>query len=263
MTKQLAIPFTLFLVFSIYGQEEKILIGKVYSDSLEVEGIHIYNKSSGKGTITNNHGEFNMPVKLNDTLLISGLQFLYQELIIDRKRIENSQIAIHLFQKINVLEEVIVRQHKLIGNLTEDSFNAPLEKLKVNAKALDFSMIDFSRPVTNKIDDIDRMKPPPIIGMVDPAYMMGVGGTVGLGTYKSKEQKKLEKLEEKDTFNNKIKALITKEYFTDTLKIPENEIDYFIEHCIRKGLTHLFNSGRRIEAIEIIIEEAPVFLATD
>lgn len=257
--KQLTIPILLFTVNLICAQEETVLLGKVTNDSLSVEGIHIFNKSSGKGTITNQNGEFNMPVKLNDTLSISGIQFFYREILITKDMILHNRIAIDLYQKINVLDAVEISNH-LIGNLAEDAATIQLPKSKINPMALNFSMIDFSQPVVQNIDEIDRAKPPDIMGLVDPAYMKGIGGTIGLKKRETSEEKKLKLLESRDDFNNKIKMLLSEKYFTETLKIPVNEIDGFIDFCKRKGLVLLFNSGRKMETIELMIKEAPNYL---
>ncbi|MCB0473383.1 MAG: hypothetical protein KDC56_10030, partial [Flavobacteriaceae bacterium] len=206
--KQLTIPILLFTVNLICAQEETVLLGKVTNDSLSVEGIHVFNKSSGKGTITNQNGEFNMPVKLNDTLSISGIQFFYREILITKDMILHNRIAIDLYQKINVLEAVEISNH-LIGNLAEDAATIQIPKSKINPMALNFSMIDFSKPVTQNIDEIDRAKPPDIMGLVDPAYMKGIGGTIGLKKRETSEEKKLKALENRDDFNKKIKKLLS------------------------------------------------------
>lgn len=257
--KQLTLPILLFTVNLICAQEETILLGKVTNDSISVEGIHIFNKSSGKGTITNQYGDFNMPVRLNDTLSISGIQFFYREIVITEDYINNNRIAINLYQKINLLQEVEI-SNRLIGNLAEDAATIQLPKPKINSRALDFSMIDFSKPVTQNIDEIERAKPPDIMGLVDPAYMKGIGGTIGLKKRETSEEKKLKVLENRDNFNNKIKKLLSEKYLTDTLNIPVNEIDGFIDFCKRKGLVQLFNAGRKMETIELMIKEAPNYL---
>ena len=259
---------------SVYSQEQTILIGHVFSDSLEVEGIHIYNKTSGKGIITNKYGEFNMPVKLNDTLLISGLQFMYQELIIDRKRIENNRVDIHLIQKINVLDEVTVRQHKLIGNLTEDSFNTLIPESKISSEALDFSSIYFSQSGLEKID-ASRRKQVPIEKMIDPAANGGgsILGLVGilLSPFmddiekigeKKRKQKKYDKLLEAKMKSapEKIVEYLGESFFTETLKIPGQYINEFINYCKPKGLLQLFVENRKIEMIDLLIKESKNFI---
>ena len=57
------------------AQERVTVAGRIQGDSLYLEDIHILNLSSRQGTISNAYGEFQIPVKLNDTLIFSGLQF--------------------------------------------------------------------------------------------------------------------------------------------------------------------------------------------
>jgi hypothetical protein len=73
-------------VLTAFSQNDRLLIyGKISVDSLSQENIHIVNKNAKKGTVTNIHGEFQIPVKVSDTLLFSAIQFEYKELIISVK----------------------------------------------------------------------------------------------------------------------------------------------------------------------------------
>ncbi len=159
MLKQL----TFFLFFSAviqnHAQENRIVTsGKINSDALSIENIHILNKNSKKGTISNKYGEFKIPVKVNDTLIFSGIQFYKKEIRITEQLIKNKVITIELFQKINELDEVEIKVHNLLGNLVTDANSVKDSVSKVNSLAFDFSMIDFSKPVVLDIDEFSRSR---------------------------------------------------------------------------------------------------------
>ena len=265
MTKQLTAFVFILVTIQSYSQDKReLLLGIVTNDSTSVEGIHIYNKNTNRGTITNNDGVFSIYVKENDTLLVSGIQFYYREIKITKDILHAEKIKIDLFQKINELEEVELKSHNLIGTITVDAENAPIPESKVAKGALDFSGIDFSKLVISNIDEIDRRKPPDVSKLVDP---LGIGGAslggASFPLYQSKEQKLLKKLKEKDSFNNSIRSLISEQFLTDSLKIPINQIDAFIEYCKPKGLHRLYIDNKKIEAIELLIKEAEEFNKTD
>lgn len=266
MTKQLTAFIFILIAIQSYSQDKReLLLGIVTNDSTSVEGIHIYNKNSNRGTITNNDGLFSIYVKENDTLLVSGIQFYYREIKITKDILHAEKIKIDLLQKINELEEVELKSHNLIGNITVDAENAPIPESKVAEGALDFSEIDFSKPVISNIDEVDRRKPPDVSKLVDPIKMIGIGSSVSLPLplYQSKEQKLLKKLNERDSFYNKIRSLVSDQFFTETLKIPLNQINDFIEYCKPKGLHRFYVENKKIEAIDLLIKEAEEFNKTD
>ncbi|WP_159021634.1 hypothetical protein [Formosa sp. L2A11] len=89
----------------------------------DVENIHVINKTSKTYTITDKNGGFTIPVKLNDTLQFSSIQYNHLEVIIDKYAISNKAIRVDLEELINALDEVIVG-NILTGNLMLDMENA-------------------------------------------------------------------------------------------------------------------------------------------
>jgi len=272
MTKLPILFIFCLVIIKINAQENRINIsGKINSDALSVENIHILNKISTKGTISNKYGEFTIPVKENDTLVFSGIQFYKKEITITNQLIKNKIITIELFQKINELDEVEIKAHNLTGDLVTDANNIKKPVSKVGKGALDFSMIDFSKPVINDIDEIDRLKPPnpnnltnpniPIGGNVlgllkfalDP--LMGEISKIGQRKRRLKKEKHLYKKEAIETPNN-IVDYLGESFFIETLKIPREEIDAFIEYSKSKGIIDLYIKNHKIEVIDILIKES-------
>ncbi|HBS11857.1 MAG TPA: hypothetical protein DEO36_04835, partial [Flavobacteriaceae bacterium] len=152
--------FLLILIFfsiKVYTQNQRITIyGNIKSDIKQLENIHIINKNTNKGTITDTKGRFQVLVKEKDTLIFSGIQFYYLEITIDKQNIRNKTITIDLLQKINVLDEVNVK-HNLTGNLLIDAANIKDSISKVKDGVLDFSNIDYNL-VGNITDEFSRSR---------------------------------------------------------------------------------------------------------
>jgi len=250
MIKQLTIATILFPLF-LYAQERIMLSGNITNDSISVENIHVLNKTSNQGTICNKHGNFKIPGKTNDTIIISGIQFYYKEILITKKQYLNRVIRIELLQKTNNLEEIEIKSHNLSGSLSIDADNVKKPISKIEKGALDFSMIDFSIPVVGDIDKIDRIKPPDISHLVNP-MAPGISAGVSLRKFTTKEDRKLKILKNNDTASTKIRNLFTDDFFTLTLKIPKEKIDAFINHCKSKGIL----GKKKIEMIDFLIKES-------
>jgi len=248
---------------NIYCQNNrKTIKGKIISESVSIENIHIYNKNSSKGTISNAHGQFTIPVNVNDTIILSGIQYYIKEVLITDRHIKNKLITVELFQKINELDEVELKAHDLTGSLTSDANNLKDSISKVNPMALDFSMIDFRKTVIQEVDEIDRKKPPDITHLVSPMGP-GVKASIGLKKLLTKEEKKLILLKKESGIISEIRIFISEKYFTDSLKIPIEEIDYFLDHCKSKGIIDLFIKNKKIEVIDILIVESEIYKKLD
>ena len=225
-----------------YSQSDRINIsGKVFNDMEAVEGVHIINKNSEKGTITNVSGDFNISVQENDTLLISGVQFYFREILITEKIITDRFVTIDLLQKINELEEVEVQAHDLTGSLLFDAAAIKDTISKVAPAALDFTMIDFSKPIINDIDEIDRRKPPDISHLTNPHFQPGIGASISIGSIKKKSYL---------TITDKIRNNLGDELFLKTLELPVEQIEPFINYCLPKGIANLYLQNRKLEMID-------------
>ncbi|WP_035478716.1 hypothetical protein [Gelidibacter mesophilus] len=85
----------------------------------DVEGIHILNNTSLTFTISNNKGQFTIPVKLNDTLAISGVSYVLKKVVVRQDMIQSQSLTIYLSEKVNILDEVVVGKI-LTGDLSSD-----------------------------------------------------------------------------------------------------------------------------------------------
>ena len=272
MSKPLTYLLFICAIIQTQAQEKRVIIsGRIISDAKSKDNIHILNISSRKGTISNSQGKFVIPVKEHDTLVFSGIQFYKKEILITKKIITDRKITIKLFQKINELDEVEVRAHDLSGSLIIDAKNVKDSISMVNPMALDFSMIDFSKPV---ISEVDRTKPLDPDNLTNPIIPLG-GNIIGLVSFildplkdelvKIGQRKRHLKIEKyiyeqkiKETPNNMVDEL-GERFFVETLKIPRTDIDNFLKHCQSKEISDLYIKGRKIEVIDILIKESKIY----
>ena len=277
MPKKLLLFLMLLFTICCFSQEgRKNILGKIVSDSIGIKNVHIFNMTSRKGTISNAYGEFQIPVKENDTLLISDIQYQSQKIIIDETHLSSVQLFISLKLNINELNEVELKDHDLSGNLKNDAKNTAYtdnmneELKKPGAWKVDMRVID-------DIDDMDREKAPDSRKLTDPTEQATQGGLIGLLTSlgiktiineasKIGRKKRMKKREQK-IYNEK--ALVAPEairnelgdsFFVATLKIPAQYIDDFIKYCDNKGVIEKYLKGNKIETIDILIKQSEVYL---
>lgn len=111
---------TVFHMESMVSQTVEIL-GKIES-AVDVENIHVINKTAQVFTISNGNGNFKINVKRNDTLVFSSVQHKTKVVVVDDDIILKKTVTIVLEEQINLLKEVFVGKI-LTGNLVSDIDN--------------------------------------------------------------------------------------------------------------------------------------------
>lgn len=92
--------------------------GKIES-KLDVENIHVINKTAKVFTITNKLGEFKINIKLKDTLVFSSIQHQTKAIVVNEEILLYKEILVVLEEYINQLDEVVVGK-VLTGDLFSD-----------------------------------------------------------------------------------------------------------------------------------------------
>lgn len=112
---------TLFLLlFFTFSWAQVTLKGKVINPT-DNDGIHVFNKTYQKYTITNQDGEFEIQAKVNDTIVFTAIQFKLKSVVLNEETI-NEDLYVLLEEQLNELAEVYIG-YKLTGNLAADAKN--------------------------------------------------------------------------------------------------------------------------------------------
>ena len=248
----------LFLLLSLLlsipctGQENRVLIsGEVTNDKIVVENVHVINKNSNKGSVSNKLGQFKISVNDKDTLIISDIQYQNKIVIINQDHLLKKFIIINLMELTNELDEVIVMQY---DDMSEElglpnAGKKPLAKLDRNLNA-------YSQKST------------PVV--ILEALMFKAGGIDDIYNIVSGNRKKDRKLkqlmeEDKSLEMNKVHIQNLREHFQDaffinTVLIKEDQINQYIQFCLSKGIVNLYEKGRLIEVIDIFLKNKEPYL---
>lgn len=93
----------------------------------DLVGIHIINKTALKYTITDDNGTFVIPAKLNDTIVISGIQYKPKDIVITDIIMQTKSMTVNLEDHVNELDEVVVGKI-LTGDLLTDIENSDAKR---------------------------------------------------------------------------------------------------------------------------------------
>lgn len=225
------IYFLLLIIYSFqtYSQDNRIMIsGLVNSDSLAVEGAHVINLSSKVGTISDVLGKYKISVQLNDTILFSDIEFKNIQIIVNESNIYEKYLEIDFQVNINELDEIII-----INNMA-GKLSLPNADKKVMSQA------ERKTNYYKKGGAINKLQ--------------------GLVSGEAKKMRKLQRLSEEDQRTRayqiqilKIRDYFKDEFFINSLKIPEEDINNFIAHCIKKGVIQMYKTGRYLEIVDVFI----------
>ena len=138
--------------------ERENVNGKIIVEGNDIEGITIYNPASHTGTVTNENGEFTIAVDSNDLLEIRALQYENFDVRVSEAILESKKISIFLIEEINKLDEVIITQKRLSGDIETDAksvktFNPKIDAIYfgiTNKNTNDFST-DNRSPIENTV----------------------------------------------------------------------------------------------------------------
>ncbi len=269
---QLYLTLLLLLTLNLSAQKRQVVLhGIISNDSIPIENIHVFNKTTQKGTVTNKSGVFEIIVKLNDTLTVSGIQFYMLKISITEEIFKDKFLVISLLQKINTLAEVEIKAHNLFGNLTLDSKYFKDTIKKINPKIAKTSSYDFSIPskfMAKQLDE-DRLDNP-----TDPLAPIG-GDIIGLAyfvlepainelkkinkTKRENKQKERLYLAQSKAAPKNIRSDFGDDFFVKTLRIPVDQIDAFILYCKPKDIINLYLKNKKIQLIDIFITQNKSF----
>jgi hypothetical protein len=229
-----------------FSQEKYVLIsGKIISSSNAVGNVHIVNLNTKLGTVSNDGGEFEMLVSLNDVLLFSSIEYERKEIIITDNFIKYKKLVVELVPSVNELKEVFIEG--LTGNLNYDLKKVPIDTLPKHSFFLKPGDLKKALP-----PDLHGSKKAPYVGFFPP-----IPGSVSLpdAGYEAEQRLKRE-ISRKKQFPSKIIKQFGLAYFTDKLLIPEDKVDHFLAYCEDKNIINEFYKNNLLEVIKILREES-------
>jgi len=237
-----------FLSLKLSAQEDSLVLkGIIFNDSLAIDNVHVVNKSSNKGTVSNRAGKFQISIKENDVLQFSNIQYQTRRITINKTHIQKKVIEIYLIQKTNELQEVVLEDMaKSLGLPNADK--KPLNQIE------------------RKLNYYSQESLPIVIIATLLGQQGGIDDIYNIISGNRKKHRKLNELINQDKIDeeNQLTLLEIRNHFNDEFfirnaKIHKENIDAFLNFCLPNNIIFLFERKRYLDLVDIFIKESDTF----
>ena len=234
--------FILVAINFTYSQDDyrTWIKGKVLYKNVNVGSANVINNTSQQATTTNDDGEFEIEVKLNDKLIFSSVQYQIRELNITKEILQRNRIVIDVNEKVNELDQVVVtpeNQEKFL-DLKEEEF-----------KRFDYSF-DKSSRVNNVINEQGKLR--------DGINFVNLYRLISKSLKNDSEENKASY---KYNPSDLLRELYDDVFFTKNLLIPSDKINEFLLFCDDNFPDRiLLQKDNEFELIEFLVKQGKKFV---
>jgi hypothetical protein len=237
----------LFFCVSIFGfaqsNELVFLKGKLVCSVKNLSDVNITNLRSETTTVSIN-GDYSMFVKVGDTIRFSSLQIETKKVIIQESDLAKSLFVSSLEPKVIPLDEVEIIEYKNINAVALGILDKPAKKYTPAERKL-YASGEF------------HWYSPLLI----PLGGMSVDGMLNAINGRTDMLKKGLEVEKREMLLKKIEYQFEPEYFTNSLKIPQEYVKGFWYYAIQEPkLVNALNEKNKSMARFIFAELATKYL---
>jgi len=238
-TKVVILVLFLFCQFCL-GQTlvRKPLRGRVVNDSVKVESGSVFNINSKTRAFISSQGLFDIMAKPNDTLLFLSFGLKSKKIVLTDKDFAVLLLTVKLNTHITPLEEVVIKKTFIKPNLGNIQRIIDTEYFEDKQSSLDNPLMPSKIKYGMDIDRIGKM------------------------IWKSffKENPNKEKDVDYGDFSDIVPKRIHPFFFTNTLKLKEDEIGLFLIYCENDPKSKaLLKPESEFELIEFLINKNEEF----
>jgi hypothetical protein len=197
------------------NDELVFLKGKIVSEIKELNEILVLNSRSESTTTTDFKGDFSLFAKVGDTLNFSGLQVVSKNIVLTKNDISKTLFAVTLQPKVFELNEVKVNEYPEINAVSLGILpKAPKKYTPAERKLSAAGVFKWYSP------------------LLIPFGGMSVDGLLNSISGRTAMLKKELEIERKEMLKKKLENYFEEDYFTNTLKIPAENIDGFLYYAV-------------------------------
>lgn len=215
-----------FISLSLSAQNDTLLKGKVVSESLNLEDIHVINRSQKKGTVTLQGGYFTLNAKVSDTIIFSAVHLKAVQHIVTKDDFGKNLFFVNMEMMISALDEVVMVQYKNINAVALGIIPAG-QKTYTPAERKLYTATGGGN----------------IYGLSTSVSLDGIiNGISG----RTKMLKKEVQVEKKEFFLESIRLDFNDNYFTEKLKIPQDYISGFLYYLVEnRNFVYIYNKNNK------------------
>ncbi|MHA3788209.1 hypothetical protein ACX0HA_08375 [Flavobacterium hauense] len=258
-TKILLFAVMLLPLLAIAQKEpRKILAGRVVADSLKVENLTVLNMTSRISAVTDDNGDFAIYARSGDTLLFSGITVHAAQLVLKREHFLEKKLLIKLNVEVTTLKELIITPNVLTGTLESDSRKT---KTKNITGGMSSGAIIANDPTLRPEANPNTALPTNVLG--SPLTGVNFGEVYKMIFKKKKRSDKgvIYANNNGKTFSEDVKERFTHHFFTNMLKIPNDQIGLFLIYCDKGEETAwMLNPKYEFELTDYLVNQSSEYL---
>lgn len=238
--------YLLFFCAVTYGQKKNQLItGQLFFDKEPVADVHIVNKNTNKGTISNDYGLYEISASIGDVLEFSHLNFMTEEIIVTEEILAQAIYKITLKLKTYELEEIVIEKQKGIFYVDPEIMISSV--VNVNAETLN---LPYANSKKKKDDGIVKLSSGAVVSL---------DNLIGALNGDNKRKKILKKISTEDKILSKIRKYYTDDFFITDLNIKLENINPFLNYCLKKNIITQYNEKDLLKLTSILMSESKSF----
>ena len=238
--------YLLFFCAFTYGQKKNQLItGQLFFDKEPVSDVHLVNKKTNKGTISNDYGLYEISASIGDVLEFSHLNFITEEIIVTKEILAQAIFKITLKLKTYELEEIVIEQKKGTFYIDPEIMTGPA--VIVNAETLNLPYANLKK---KKDDGIIQLSSGAVVSL---------DNLIGALNGNNRRKKILKKISTEDTVLSKIRKFYTDDFFITDLNIRPENINPFLNYCFKKNIITHYNEKDLLKLTSILMTESKSF----
>lgn len=227
----------LFAVQLAFSQSEKPVHGKVTTDGFPTGGIEVINQTNGTVVVTDASGKFSIPAKVGDVLIFAGKNYTARKITLNQKDFGKTGVETNMNQETIQLVEVEITKEvddvKLVPPIVE-----PLRSVDNILNNSPTNMMVYNGAIMHGLD------------------FVAIGKMVGKLFKGKKKDKVMSNIEIKEYVSDNF----NKDFFLNTLKLKEDEIEIFLEFCyVDPKMVTLVNDNNVLETSDFLIAKKEEF----
>lgn len=232
--------------FSQVIEPGQTVTGTIINDNTKfpIPNVNIININKVRGTTTDERGNFELAVSVNDTLHISSIGFQSLRIRVTNDWVKTKSTTIQLTEKAYALEEVIVGRYNLTGYLEVDSKLIPTKenfRYSISGLTEGYEVGEYSPNAFGKVMGS-------IFNPADALYNF-----FGKKPY---ELKRLKEMKKDDTVRILLETKYDRETIAALLGVDKKEIAEILERCnYSESFVKTANDLQILDAISSCYEE--------
>lgn len=247
--KYFVVFFFLILSSTAFSQvidPPQTVTGTVINDitKFPLPNVNIININKVRGTTTDERGNFELAVSVNDTLHISCIGFQSLRIRVTNDWVKTKTTSIKLTEKAYALEEIIVGRYNLTGYLEVDSKLIPTKenyRYSISGLTEGYETGEYS---------------PNAFGKVMGSIFNPADALYNFFGKKPTELKRLKEMKKDDTVRNVLETKYDRETIAVLLGVDKNEIAEILERCnYSESFVKTANDLQILDAISGCYEE--------